>query len=367
MKAGKLVTPTRGVDAVGRAARTDSCLANEDATRGFEVDSDTRLKPGNDLPPPKRPKARARNPSRFSPIFVLATARSYSSVVVTMIGQHPELAGLPELKLFCYRTVRELEASLPQFWIERGITHRSPGLVRALAEFEFGSQTVESLSMARSWLHDRLHWSGADVLDVLLSRLSPRSAVEKSPENVLSDAALKRMSKAYPKARYLHLTRHPVTTQRSVEDHWRRTVSSRPRNGEPMSTIGSWYDTHRRILNFSLTLPPHRYMRVRAEDVLNDKAAQLRAIACWLGLRCDDEAIESMKHPEASPFASFGPEESGIVGGHDHGFLRDPVPHCVEVPRSLTPPEGWSAPPSIWRMVSDLANRLGYFDEGQDS
>jgi Sulfotransferase family len=299
------------------------------------------------------------------PIFVLATARSYSSVVTTMIGQHPDLVGLPELKLFCCRTIGELEASLPRFWIERGITHRSPGLVRALSEFEFGDQTPESLSVARAWLNDRQHWSGSDVLDVLLARLSPRVGVEKSPENVLSGAALRRMASAYPNARYLHLTRHPVTTQRSMQEHRNRTIPSYPQDGEPMSGIASWYDTHRRILHFSAKLPPDRYLRVRAEDVLNDTEPQLRAIAAWLGLRADDGAIEAMKHPEASPFARPGPAESGIVGGHDPSFLRDPIPHRVEVRRTLDAPQNWAADPSVWRMVVDLANRLGYFDEGR--
>jgi hypothetical protein len=57
-----------------------------------------------------------------------------------MIGQHPELVGLPELKLFCFRTVGELEASLPSYWRERGFTHRSPGLVRALAQYKLAAR-----------------------------------------------------------------------------------------------------------------------------------------------------------------------------------------------------------------------------------
>ena len=98
----------------------------------------------------------ARQPDRAqpqptAPIFVLATARSYSSVVTTMIGQHPELAGLPELKLFCYGTIGELEVSLPRFWIDRGIEHRSPGLVRALVQLEFGGQQSDRLALARAW------------------------------------------------------------------------------------------------------------------------------------------------------------------------------------------------------------------------
>jgi hypothetical protein len=310
-------------------------------------------------------EAPPRNPDQFAPIFVLATARSYSSVVATMVGQHPDLAGLPELKLFCCRTIGELEASLPQFWIERGITHRSPGLVRALAEFEFGDQTLESLSGARAWLQDRLHWSGADVLDVLLSRLSPRAAVEKSPESSLTDSALMRMVSAYPKARYLHLTRHPVSTQRSMQAHWNRIMPINPQIGEPMSSIYSWYETHRRILHLGAKLPPDSYMRVRAEDVLNETESQLRAIALWLRVRDDDGAIEAMKHPEASPFARFGPECSGLPGGNDPGFLRDPIPHTVEIPCALDPPPGWEATPSVWQMVIDLANLLGYFHHNE--
>jgi len=315
------------------------------------------------LTPPKKPEAGLRDPSRFSPIFVLSTARSYSSVVTTMIGQHPDLVGLPELKLFCCETIGELEASLPSYWINRGITHRSPGLVRALAEFEFGDQTLESLSLARAWLKDRLHWSGPDVLDVLLARLSPRIAIEKSPDNVLDDTSLRRMASAYPKARYLHLTRHPVTTQRSMQEHRKRIVPLDPQDHEPMFGIASWYETHRRILHFGATLPVDRYMRIRAEDVLNDTESQLRAIAMWLGVSAEASSIEAMKHPEASPFSSFRTADTGIVGGNDPSFLRDPTPHRAEVPSTLKPPDGWEADPLVWRMVIDLANRLGYCGE----
>ena len=72
---------------------------------------------------PRRERAEAppaRDPHCFAPVFLLATARSCSSVVTAMIGQHPALCGLPELKLFASPTIGEMEASLPRFWIERG-------------------------------------------------------------------------------------------------------------------------------------------------------------------------------------------------------------------------------------------------------
>jgi len=301
-----------------------------------------------------------RNPERFAPIFVLATARSYSSVVATMIGQHPQCASLPELKLFAYRTVGELEASLPRYWSDRGITHRSPGLVRAVAQLEFGDQLPESLLSARAWLRERSHWSGAQVLDVLMERLSPRAGVEKSPENVATDDALMWLASSYPKARYLHLTRHPVTTQRSLEEHLNRTVPGYVMPGRPMSGIASWVETQCRILHFAATLPKNRYLRIRAEDVLNDLRPQLSSIAEWLAIGTGEEEIEAMMHPEESPFASLGSAATGIIGGNDPGFLRDPIPRPVKVERTLDPPEGWVGNSSLWQMTVDIAGRLGY-------
>ena len=277
-----------------------------------------------------------------------------------MIGQHPELAGLPELKLFSYRTIRELEASLPRFWLERGVNHRSPGLVRAVAQLTFGDQKSDSLASARAWLQDRSHWSGSDVFDFLMERLSPRVAVEKSPENVENDDALTRLASAYPRARYLHLTRHPVTTQRSLQEHWDRILAGYSMQGQPMSIIASWVETHCRILRIAAVLPKGRYMRVKAEDVLNDARSQLRSIAMWLGICTDADAIEAMMHPEASPFASFGLAGSGIVGGNDPNFLRDPIPRPVKILRTLDQPLGWVGHSSLWQLTIDIANQLGY-------
>lgn len=277
-----------------------------------------------------------------------------------MIGQNPELTGLPELKLFLYRTVAELEASLPAAWRERGVTHRSPGVVRAVAEVVFGNQSARSVTSAQAWLRERAHWSGADVLDVLQAQISPCAAVEKSPENVTTPGAFRRLSAAYPRARYLHLTRHPASTLQSMLEHWRHTMEEEPSACLQVSCVASWLDVNRRVLRSGVTLSGDRYLRIRAEDVLNDSPAQLRSIARWLGVRADDEAVAAMSHPEASPFARFGPRRTGVTGGSDPGFLRDPVPRRALLPRTLDRPTGWTGGPALWSMAAALAAELGY-------
>jgi len=78
----------------------------------------------------------------------------------------------------------------------------------------------------------------------------------------------------------------------------------------------------------------------------------------WLNAR--DRAIEAMCHPEVSPFARFGPEASGLRGGNDHAFLRDPIPRRVQVPTVFAQPTGWSGPGRLWSAVVELATQLGY-------
>jgi hypothetical protein len=67
-----------------------------------------------------------------------------------------------------------------------------------------------------------------------------------------------------------------------------------------------------------------------------------------------------MMHLEASPFVGFGLQGSGFADGNDPAFLRDPVPHSVEMPRTTERPADWSEEPSAWQMVADLADHLGY-------
>lgn len=298
---------------------------------------------------------------------MLAPARSFSSVIVSMIGQHPELAGLPELKLFCFRTIGELEASLPSYWRERGFTHRSPGLVRALAQYNFGGQTPKHIAAARAWLGERGKWSGGDVLDVLLERLSPRAAVEKSPETGNDPAALKRLARTYPNARYVHLIRHPVTTAASMAQHLDTALPDCARGFDVTAAFTIWGDVHERILRFSASQATDRVMRLKAEETLNSPRESMRSVARWLNLRDDEKAIEAMLHPEASLFARFGPRGSGVIGGHDHSFLRDPILRRVEEPIAVETPRDWSGSASAWNRIAAIAEELGYHGPARPS
>jgi hypothetical protein len=109
--------------------------------------------------------------------------------------------------------------------------------------------------------------------------ISPRAAVEKSPENAGTDAALDRLAASYPQARFLHLTRHPVTTQRSMLVHWEARTGAPVTPHLAAAFLYEWYEVHLRIKDFGRIVESSRYYRVQAEQILNSPEPHMRSIA----------------------------------------------------------------------------------------
>lgn len=320
---------------------------------GIEPVMTVEASPQDKIPAPKE-----RDPSWFAPIFVLAPARSNSTIVATMLGMHPQLHGFPELVLFRRNTIAELLVDPPE-WTGAPAQLRLAGLLRGLAQVQTGGQTEEAVLAALEWLKARSAWQGAHVLDYMLNEIAPLTGIEKSPENSSHDGYLKRVMSAYPRARFLHLTRHPIPTVASMHKHWSGLGYWRI---EPELfhnfCVGVWFHQHRRIHHLIERLPPDRGLQVRSEDILNQPEQALPRICRWLGLDTSPTAIEAMLHPERSPNARVGPPAA--LGGGDSGFLRDPVRRRTELPESLARPEDWIVDPWQWLAVVELATRLGY-------
>lgn len=312
-------------------------------------------------------------------MFVLAPVRSFTSVVCAMLGQHPQMYGLPETNLLCHATVGAKLQSV------RRSSHRSTlhGLLRLVAELYFGAQTAHTVECAREWLRARAGLKTEDLFRTFAESVFPRVLVEKSPSNANRIECLRRMAAKFPDARYIHLLRHPrghgesvmkairhESARRSLPaEHWLLQVATyraTARSGAGRGADGEldpqhwWYARNRLIVEFLESIPPEQQMRLRGEAVLSDGDQQLAAVAGWLGLRADAGAIAMMKHPERSPFAFLGPR--GAKYGNDEFFLRDPrfrpreaLGHTLDGPLSWRPDGGEFA-----AEVKALATDLGY-------
>lgn len=119
-----------------------------------------------------------------------------------------------------------------------------------------------------------------------------------------------------------------------------------------------WCFVHELIGEFARSLPASQIIRVRGEDLLNEPDKHLSSIAEWLGVRTDKAAIDSMKHPERSPFAKVSP---GLcVDDANPKFLRDPRLRPVARASSLEPLREWDMEPDLVEQVSNLCQALGY-------
>jgi hypothetical protein len=313
------------------------------------------------------------------PLFVLAPPRSFTSLVCAMLGQHPEMYGLPETHLFCDETVGAR--------VQRAAQSNYPmghGLLRVVGELYFGGQTESTIRKARRWLGLRSQLSTDFLFKVLADKVYPLILVDKSPSVVYSVEVLQRMRKKFPAARFIHLLRHPRGHGESVmkyigerskygpipSTHWLYEISSFPppssldgvtqREGRVLDPQNGWYALNRNICEFLDSVPTDHKMRIRGEDLVNNPDEGLREIAAWIGRRADAEAIEKMKHPERSPFAFLGPP--GGRYGNDAFFLANPALRSDRAaPQSLDGALSWRADgQGFLPEVRQLAQQFGY-------
>lgn len=287
------------------------------------------------------------------PLIVLTCMRSYSSLVCGMLGQHPDLYGMPELNLFVGETVGAVVEIL------KAVRPRSlDGLYRAVAEIEMGGQDGAAVEAAMGWLRERGAWPAKRLLDHLGEAVAPRRWIDKSPSTVINEQALKNALRFHPEAHFLHLTRHPRPTCESIHAITAKTarLPAAGRN-EPEQL---WQRINGNILRFACELAPGQYMHVRGEDILGDPRRFLGQICEWLDIRRDGAAIEAMLHPEDSPYAFIGPAAAPF--GNDPNFLRDPCFRQRPIPPArLDGPLSWRGDGSVFEdRTAWLARRLGY-------
>jgi hypothetical protein len=302
------------------------------------------------------------------PLFILAPPRSFTTVMCAMIGEHPQMLGLPETNLFArdsYVELRELYSKRPR------LQH---GLLRSVAQLGLGGQSAENIEVAKRWLRGYARTNTADLFNDLLAWAAPNRLVDKSPIYVYNRDNLARIRRAFPNAYYLHLLRHPRGTcesmyalrQRAQE---RQGQSSRRHDPDaveagdtPRGVIDPdlvWLSPHRTVLEFLATVPPERQLRLRGEEVLADVDTYLPRIAEWLGVDGDTAALERMKHPETSPFACFGPPNARF--GDDPGFLEKPwLRPYQHKALDLVGPLSWDAQLTFSPALKEMAQGFGY-------
>lgn len=275
-----------------------------------------------------------------------------------MIGQHPQMYGLPEVNLFVADDIHGVfEHYVPKQ------PHGLHGLFRTIAQLEYGEQTPEAIDAAKQWLEQRRDWSTRQMFQYIQELVSPRICVDKSPVTVKDPRFMRRMLEQYPDASYLHLTRHPVPTCRSIHRLAKEIDKTKGSNQAAwLNPEKVWLRTNTHIAQFAEQMAPGQLMRIQGEMLLTKPELYFAQIADWLGLDSSPEAVEQMLHPECSPYACLGPDNA--VYGNDPNFLKHPEFTRREIAESrLDEPQDWLAQPensAFSRQTIKLARKFGY-------
>lgn len=290
-----------------------------------------------------------------SPLFILAPPRSFTSVVCAMIGQHPQLYGLPEVNLFGGSTYGNNR------WYRMRPRFRH-GLLRACAELGLGGQTTANVEKASAWLEAYPDATSSQIYRELTEWAEGRRLVDKSPLYVIEPGALARIGQAFPDAFFLHLTRHPRSTCESMFKLRQTVEESGGLAGQfEMNPDTLWLRPHARVLEFLESIPARQKLRVRGEDLMADPAFYLAQICRWLGIRDDQYSIDAMLHPENSSFAKRGPVNAPL--GNDPSFLDAPAlrPYTPKQ-ETLAGALAYDSTMHFSPALIQYANRLGYAD-----
>ncbi len=299
------------------------------------------------------------------PLFLLAPPRSYTSLINAMMGQHPELYGLPELNLFSYNNLLELlQPDLRDQLITQNSTH---GILRAVAEIFTGEQTTRTIEFAEHWCAARQELSVGDVFNDIRKQIHPLIPMDKSPLLITDVKALNRIIDACPETLFIHLTRHPIKQGESILSYLDSALLQSINSLDYLEDKVifepqiAWHDLNVNILNFLETrVPKEQQMRLCGEAVMENPEEELSKVCRWIGVRDDAEAIDAMMHPERSPYANVGPVNA--LFGNDMNFLRGSKfkKHKPDMP-SLDTPLPWREDGKCLRPeVIEMARDFGY-------
>ena len=205
-------------------------------TIGYELQKPRKRQPA------ARRRARLRPGDRLleSPVFILSTVRSGSTLLRVLLSSHSRIHSPHEMHL------RDIKVSIREGHPEK-----------ALNEVGLDTTRLEYLLWDRV-LHRELEESGKEIL------------VNKTPNDVF---IVDRILECWPDARFIFLLRHPAAIARSR--HSARPQDSDERNAEMVRRYAAALEAARQA---------HPGLTVRYEDLATDPARVTQEVCAFLGV-----------------------------------------------------------------------------------
>jgi tetratricopeptide (TPR) repeat protein len=208
------------------------------------------------------------------PIFIVGLPRTGTTLVERILGNHSQVHSAGELKALSEAIGAVIDAKapdLPGAWL---------GYASALGGLDGAAIAREYLARSRSRRGDRPRFS------------------DKQTANFFYCALILR---AFPEARIVHLTRHPLAACYAIyKTRFFRTFPF----GNDLNDLGDFYIDYRRLMAHWHRVVPGRIFDLAYEDVVTSLEPTTRRLLDYVGLPFEQSCLEYYRNPAATMTAS---------------------------------------------------------------
>lgn len=270
------------------------------------------------------------------PVFILACARSGSTLLRVMLAGHPDLFCPPELNLLSFTTMAQRDARLGECRMERyrelGLrpTH---GLLRALMELQVLDVT-SSQRLIDSWVE--ADEPVASVYSTLCRWAAPRRLVDKSSFYGASMPTLRRSEELFGRPRYIYLRRHPYPVIASLI---RNRFRSEPGRNLARTAEILWARVNSNIVQFLRDVEPERYIEISYENLVDEPTHTMSKLCSFLAIPFHEALVMPYSGSRMTDGVRAGLPALGDVDFHRHIRIEPELGRAwesIRLPRLLS-------------------------------
>ena len=207
-----------------------------------------------------------------APIFIVGLPRTGTTLVERILGNHSQVHSAGELQALSEAIGAAVERkSAVQDWL---------GYASALGDLDGETIAREYLARSRSRRGDKARFS------------------DKQTANFFYCALILR---AFPKARIVHLTRHPLAACYAI---YKTRFYGTFTFGNDLGELGDFYVDYRRLMAHWHQVLPGRILDVAYEDVVSSLEPATRRLLDYVGLPFEQSCLEFHRNPAATMTAS---------------------------------------------------------------
>jgi hypothetical protein len=230
------------------------------------------------------------NGREFTPVFIVGSSRSGTTMMNRILGQHPEVAAFNELHYI--GAIWEVESPLLNVSSERAAEFAALLLMHIRYGIWCGPAGEQDIADAKSIVSAKDTWTHPEIYQqVLHHEAGPGIGLvtDQTPRNVLFASDILEI---FPTARIIHMIRDPRAVLASQRNRWKkrwlgadtmpiRNVLRVLVNYHPYTLTKLWIKSARVAAQLRSN---ERYKVVEFEQVTRDPEREIRAISRFLGI-----------------------------------------------------------------------------------